>query len=187
MLVEKGLAPSKKPGRVTRALQKVVNAIDKLSTPKKKKINELSATLLGRYVTKAAATGSKLDLSPYGKRSRGIFKANKKIDQKKKINEGPYDFSHSGTVLSRSKHLAAKDHPCEVCKGTIKKNEVHNKMAFISHDGKFKAYRYHGNCTMSEDAPTNAMGASSTTSGPIQTFDPMLKKKKMLKRKPPVV
>lgn len=31
---------------------------------------------------------------------------------------------------------------------------------------------------VTEDAPTNAMGASSSTSGPIQTYDPMLGKKK---------
>lgn len=35
-----------------------------------------------------------------------------------------------------------------------------------------------------EDAPTNAMGSSSSTqgTGPITTFDPKLKKKKILKR-----
>jgi hypothetical protein len=34
------------------------------------------------------------------------------------------------------------------------------------------------------EVPTNAMGASSSTEGPIQTFDPILSKKKM-KRKIP--
>ena len=34
-----------------------------------------------------------------------------------------------------------------------------------------------------EGAPTNSMGASSSTQGPIQTFDPLLKLKKILKRK----
>lgn len=36
-----------------------------------------------------------------------------------------------------------------------------------------------------EQSPTNSMGGSSTSQGPIQTFDPLLrkgKKKKVLKR-----
>lgn len=35
---------------------------------------------------------------------------------------------------------------------------------------------------VTEDAPTNAMGASSSAAGPIQTYDPMLGKKKKLNK-----
>lgn len=31
-------------------------------------------------------------------------------------------------------------------------------------------------------APTNAMGVSSTTSGPIQTYDPLLRRAKVMRR-----
>jgi len=36
-----------------------------------------------------------------------------------------------------------------------------------------------------EETPANAMGNSSSSSGPIQTFDPLISKvKKMLRRRP---
>ncbi len=34
-------------------------------------------------------------------------------------------------------------------------------------------------------APTNSMGSSSSTQGPIQTFDPLLSPKKLKRKKPP--
>ncbi len=44
--------------------------------------------------------------------------------------------------------------------------------------------RYKQRMKMDEDeAPTNAMGNSSSTQGPIQTFDPLLGKKKKVPKK----
>ncbi|HYT42377.1 MAG TPA: hypothetical protein VEP90_08520, partial [Methylomirabilota bacterium] len=91
----------------------------------------------------------------------------------------PHQWQPDVKVLGKTKHIAAKDHDCGVCKQKIPPGEVHNKIAYMDSQKKFHAYRYHGGCSTNEDAPTNSMGGSDSTHGhgPIDTFDPMLKVK----------
>lgn len=52
----------------------------------------------------------------------------------------------------------------------------HSKKRFTNHRELDKHLRdHHG---IKEEAPTNSMGVSSSTSGPINTYDPFLKSKK---------
>jgi hypothetical protein len=52
----------------------------------------------------------------------------------------------------------------------------HSKERFISAKALDKHLKHYH--SIKEDAPTNSMGASSSTSGPINTYDPLLKTRK---------
>ena len=78
---------------------------------------------------------------------------------------------------------------CPHCNGTGKNLEIiggkrrAKKPCPICHG---KGYIIKGKRGLKEQAPTNSMGGSSSTAGPIQTFDPILtstlKRNKLLQR-----
>jgi hypothetical protein len=168
-------------------------------------INELSKNLIQRFVKKSSDDSlislARGDIKKAKKDLDGADKAKKLL--KKPINELSKDTLNK--FITKALEKNAQNYVSgQVNKNIIQKHVKYTKVAHAKIEKKDQAelkkimgesaiHTYIKDAVkrksvVEDEAPTNAMGNSSSTQGPIQTFDPLLgakKKKKILKRSIP--